>query len=106
MLEKTQILERQSGRTRWLFGTIVLAFALLALIHPFSKLSGLRFSWRQEKPECMQDAFHASRQNVWEDLSPKEANEVLKFLLSNSDLNLTEAYKATRSASHLKDVGL
>jgi hypothetical protein len=38
----------------------------------------------------------ASKQSVWADLSPSEAGDVVKFLLSKPDLNLTRASKATR----------
>jgi hypothetical protein len=41
-------------------------------------------------------SFQASKHNVWADLSRKEAEDLTKFLLSNSELNLTEATRATR----------
>jgi hypothetical protein len=40
--------------------------------------------------------FHAPYKNVWADLSQKEADELLRFLFESSELNLTDASKATR----------
>lgn len=40
--------------------------------------------------------IQATKHNVWTDLTPSEADDVVKFLLSRADLNLTEAAKATR----------
>jgi hypothetical protein len=40
--------------------------------------------------------IRAPKQNVWADLSPNEAGQVLAFLHSKSDLNLVEAPKAAR----------
>lgn len=35
------------------------------------------------------DTFHAPRQNIWVELSEHEADDVIKFLSSRADLNLT-----------------
>jgi hypothetical protein len=40
-------------------------------------------------------SFRAPKQNIWADLSENEVDDVLKFLFSKSDLNLTDAANAT-----------
>lgn len=49
--------------------------------------------------ECDSKCMQSSKQNIWADLSEAEANDVLKFLFSNADLNLTEASKGGRYAA-------
>jgi len=48
-------------------------------------------------PDKHDDSWiHASKKNVWADLSSDEAKEVTKFVLSSSVLNLTETSQASR----------
>jgi primary-amine oxidase len=44
-------------------------------------------------------SFRASKNNVWVDLSSKEAKSIVNFLFKRSELNLTKSSEATRSAS-------
>jgi hypothetical protein len=48
-------------------------------------------------------SFHAPKENVWADLNEKETNELVKFLFSREELNLTDSKRATRSAPFFAD---
>ena len=70
-----------------------LLFAFFATPPLIPNVKLVLFSSAQE-PDANQ--VQASKQNVWTDLSPKEAGEVVRFLLPKSDLGLTEVSKVTR----------
>jgi len=40
-------------------------------------------------------SFRAPKQNVWADLSEHETDELVKFLFSHAELNLTDSRRAT-----------
>jgi hypothetical protein len=46
-------------------------------------------------PQISKAAFRAPKQNVWADLSEHETNELVKFLFSRAELNLTDSKRAT-----------
>lgn len=86
-----------------------LFFASFAFVSWSSLIQDVRFRLFPSSMaacECDSKCMQSSKQNIWADLSETEANDVLKFLFSKPDLNLTETSKGGRYASfqqsHLK----
>ena len=87
------------SRLSWCtFSAFVVFFVVLFL-------SAIPF-FQQDTPLPLPDvssanSFHAPRQNIWAGLSKQEANDVIKFLFSRKDLNLTDVTRATEYLTRL-----
>lgn len=88
----------------WLQISAFIAFVLLVIATYFPFISRVQIHVFPPKvPNA--GLFHASKQNVWADLSREEAQDLTKFLFSASELNLTESSNATRSVTLSRNPG-
>jgi hypothetical protein len=82
------------------FGLLVsasAAFLLFILFAAAPLISNAKLVLFSSSQVPYANQIKASKQNVWADLSPNEAGQVIAFLHSKSDLNLAKAPKAARS---------
>jgi hypothetical protein len=79
----------------WLKVSAFVAFIVLFIttISPFTK--HVKFNLTQPY-HSNKVTFKAPRENVWADLSKKEADGIANFLFATSQLNLTDSTEATR----------
>lgn len=82
----------------WIQISAFVAFILfvIAACFPFINRVEIRILPTNASPA---GSFRSPKQNVWADLSREEAEDVIKYLFTKSDLNLTEASKATAFVS-------
>jgi hypothetical protein len=81
-----------SGKNPWAVISAVLVFFSFLL---FISLPFLNHDM-PPTPGLSTVSFHAPKENVWADLSEHETEQLVRFLFSRQELNLTDSKRATR----------